>query len=444
MARKKASLSNTVAVNNSDSAALPKRKLDALDFVTLREKAPPNSKIINDIAIEDGELVRIKRLKNADFIYRKPKLGDWLFVRDIASVRKGLTLASTSYLQGKIVINSAKFFRPHSNDKSYQQRMFANTELAEWAIPSFAVDTKDEVQDLLNGGRLHFPILIKPEQGAQGNGVQVIKNLSQLDEIGSFSEKVVQPYIDFEREWRAYVIGGVFFAACYSRNTIGSDRKPHGRYFDCETSPEILRKIEKISLLATSILGLEYAGIDILRDKVTGQFYIIEANVAPAVVMEEWCEKTKVNIADEIFHWFKERDKLLLQKLPLETCLSDYLTSRAGKLAKGTRDAVASILALKDVARTDLTEKAILDDYFGTSLEDKLKFLYSELNEQKHPKITKLILDEAGKSVSWAGNFLVNTVPQNDNFTVPSVAHTLGNGAVASAYYIAIKKMMNR
>jgi hypothetical protein len=157
--------------------------------------------------------------------------------------------------------------------------------------------------------------------------------------------------------------------------------------------------------------------------------------------MPHYSKHTGENLPREVIDWFIERDKWVNQKLPLEQCLDDYLQPRLKRLTAVTQKRVKSILDFKEKPSDKLTELQIRKNFFNTALEDKLRFVYERLMRQATiPKITDIILGEAEKSVSWAGNFLVDN--NDKTSTGLSTAHTLESGAPASAYYIAIQRLL--
>jgi hypothetical protein len=339
-------------------------------------------------------------------------------------------------------MNSSLFVKPGTGNKYHQQLVFKNTDLAEYALPTYPVDSRADVERLVRDGQLSLPLIIKPDNGSQATRVRVIRDLSELGKIDSFREMVAQAYIEFDYEWRVYVIGGTVMSAGRSANRIGDSDRPGFTDRLLETDDEVVTRLREISACAASLLGLEYSGVDIMRDKVTGKYHIIEANVLAAIAMPHYSKNTGENLPKEIIDWFCERDKLVNQRLPLEQCLEDYLAPRLRRLTQSTQDAVKAILEKNARPETETSEQELANSYFDFNLEDKLAFIYSELASGRRPGILDVVLSESENSVSWAGNFLVAAKPVNKNFVEPSAKHTLENGACASAYYIAIKSML--
>ncbi|MDR0591393.1 MAG: hypothetical protein LBG75_02470 [Candidatus Nomurabacteria bacterium] len=413
--------------------------LSIIEDLTRTEEQLVDTRLLVARAEEAGIKTQVCDFRDVD-LTQKTKLGEWIFTRIVKESRSSALMAARAYFKDKIVMNSALFLRPNSGNKFYQQLVFASTELSDYAIPTWPADSKNDILKLVENGRISLPLVVKPDNGSQGDRVRIVRSLAELDQAMDFARMVVQPYIEFDNEWRTYVMGGAALSSGCSKNSIGQNSKPGGREMLLEGNQSITEVLNKISLLAASILELEYTGVDIMRDKISGKFYIIEANVLAAIAMPHYSRHTGENLPQEVVRWFIERDKLINQKLPLGRCLDDYLEPRLKRLTPETQKRVKAILDFKEKPANNLTEARAKNNFFNIPLEDKLKFLYDKLNQGAKVKISSIILGEADKSVSWAGNFLVD---RNDKTnTGLSTAHTLENGAAASAYYVAIKRRL--
>jgi glutathione synthase/RimK-type ligase-like ATP-grasp enzyme len=368
-------------------------------------------------------------------------IGEGIYTRHVMGLRTGALLAAKGYFNNKILMNSARFFDLHNGSKYYQQSMLAHSHLADHAIKTFCVDTGKEVLDLVSAKKLNFPIIVKPDTGSEGRRVHLLRSQADFKKVSDFSEMVAQPYIEFDYEWRVYVVGGVSYNAGRGENLFEQQRRETPMWADrfLETDQKINETLKRIAAEAVSLFGLEYSGVDIFREKATGKFYITEANTGSSIGLVSYSKNVHENIPREVVDWFIERDKWLNQKLPLSQCLDTYLGSRMGRLSEKTQEKVWEILGQVKKPAKKLTERQIQQDFFAIPLADKLEFLYDELRNEHEPAVTNMIFGEAEQSVSWAGNFLVDAREQTR--TGVSAAHTLERGAIASALYIAAKNM---
>ena len=374
----------------------------------------------------------------------KYKLGEWVVWQNSALSVDELSVG-LCYMRGKIAINTIVHKRPMvTSNKFFQQKIIAGSELSQYSIPTYKVNSEDEFHTVVNNNGLRCPLVVKPIAGTQGRGIYLINNIeSDSKKVKNWHDMMVSPYIENDGDYRVFVIGGTAFGAM---KHIGNDdpadfvAKCNGFIKKKAETPEILADLTDLACKIASILNLEYGGFDIVRESTTGRYYLFDAN--PSGSWEnKYNDITGENVPDEVIKWFIERDKLINQKLPLEQCLNDYLTPRLCRLSSEAQERVKNILNHTEAPNNTPTELQITNDFFNTDLVSKLKFLYDKLIQGDDVlQITNIILGEAEKSVSWAGNFLVNRAQSDIEL---SIAHTLENGAIASAYFIACKKILN-
>jgi hypothetical protein len=195
----------------------------------------------------------------------------------------------------------------------------------------------------------------------------------------------------------------------------------------------ISNELRSIAAQIASCLHLEYAGIDLVRDRNTKRYYLLEANVSGG-----WQNGYKTITGDDVpaetVQWFIDRFEAR-KVSDLEISLKLYLHHRMGKLTRRTQRALYNIFNSTITPIDVLSEKELYNGYTRYSVEQKLEFLYTLLRQNKMPKLASIILSEAEQSVSWAGNFLIDRNARPE-------CHTLEDGAIASAYYIAIKQLL--
>jgi len=126
-------------------------------------------------------------------------------------------------------------------------------------------------------------IVLKPLFGSQGNGVM------QLDTIAAFDQHVpstgvyyLQEYIgggeaDF-RDWRVFVVGGRAVAGMLRRSSHWVTNRAQGAV--CEPIG-VDAKLFALAEAAAAALGVDYGGIDLLRDR-DGHWLVSEVNGIPA------------------------------------------------------------------------------------------------------------------------------------------------------------------
>ena len=215
--------------------------------------------------------------------------------------------------RGSIVMNGEPVgARAATSDKHFQQGLFLlDPFLKDYALPTYEAKNKANVMSYVKGKRVHFPIVLKYRYGTAGKNITLIRNEADLDKIKDFTNLLIEQYIDTECDWRVFVIGG---AAVGTMRKIGDEEHPEdfiswsaGRKKVTEEDPKILKELSKIATRAAKVSGLDYTGVDIIREKGTKKLYILETNFAAGWM--NFIPVTKINIPDLVIDWFENRLK---------------------------------------------------------------------------------------------------------------------------------------
>lgn len=155
-------------------------------------------------------------------------------------------------------------------------------------------------------------IVVKTTGGSQGYGVSVLDSpisfISFMEFIGNIyqpSNILIQPFINSNNEdYRVFVVGnrvvatmkrkaqGIEFRANISKGGAGIKITPS-------------KKMANLAIRAVKTLGLDYAGVDIMKDK-QGKLMIVEVNPTPGLKIEE---ATGVNVSGEIVKYCIKKAK---------------------------------------------------------------------------------------------------------------------------------------
>ena len=144
--------------------------------------------------------------------------------------------------------------------------------------------TADEI-DKLNT----IPFVGKPMRGSMGRGVELLysKHILRPDYI-------YQPYIPNDGDWRIVVIGGKAVSSIKRKGKGFLNNLAQGADGWTEWDDEASKLAEE----AAKALEIEYAGIDIMKDKETGKYYFLECNSSTTFDTSQIL--TRVDIADEL------------------------------------------------------------------------------------------------------------------------------------------------
>ncbi len=145
---------------------------------------------------------------------------------------------------------------------------------------------------------LSFPLVVKKNYGSQGSGVFLIKDIDELKSLNNklgFEPHLFQRYIasSFGHDTRIIVIDHQVIAhmSRYSNNDFRSNMALGG-HASVEKLPE---SFEKMAILASKILNLDYCGVDIATSE-NGDPLLLEVNSNAFVSSIE--EISKVNVVE--------------------------------------------------------------------------------------------------------------------------------------------------
>ena len=174
-----------------------------------------------------------------------------------------------------------------------------------------------------------------------------------------------------------------------------------------EEDAEIAEKIKYIATHASATCGLEYTGVDLIRDDKTGQIVVLETNVAGGW-QNGFFEATGVNVPEKIMEWFSDRADFYdgLGRKAVE----QYVSRRLSLMSRAGQEKYNEIRSFKYKVNKDFTEaEQILDDKMA-SLRDKLEAGYliiqGLMNEVMRAKIEGLVEMVERYEISRYGNFI--------------------------------------
>ncbi|MDO4979260.1 MAG: ATP-grasp domain-containing protein [Candidatus Saccharibacteria bacterium] len=199
-----------------------------------------------------------------------------------------------------------------TSNKYYQHGVMAyEKDLAEHILPMYETQSKMRALQLVEKGAINYPFVVKPVFGTQGEGITLIRKEKDLDKVKDFTQTGIESYVQSKYDWRVFVLGGK--ALGVMRKTGGDDEtdfelKSAGKTKRNEDDPEIYAEVTRLAELAAKTSGLDYTGVDLIRDDKTGIFYVVETNFA-AGWQNGFKKATGVDVPLEVFKYFESFDK---------------------------------------------------------------------------------------------------------------------------------------
>ena len=325
------------------------------------------------------EKVSIQDLNNKK-VYKS--LGEVILWRSsLLEPRSGrTTLLSVLDKKGKFIINRSIIDYPAVIFKQFQQEYVKETTNNIKTTPTFTFLSKGDLKKTVDEDVLKFPFIKKPNLGAKGEGIKLIKSLDDLNalEEEETTKSVFQNFIKNDGDYRILVIGGRPLDAIKRTGEKGSFLNNVSMGGKALTVDDGAMKTElfKIATQVAAVFNLGFCGIDVIQDKDSGELYFLELNTVPQ--WEGFQKATGINVAQKILDYCEEvatRDKATVSNL-VKRCYTEYSDKLANK-------------KLHFFTRMFLWTK---DEKYLEQLE-KLKGKYYGEDEKDLKKIVKKVLD---------------------------------------------------
>ena len=238
---------------------------------------------------------------------------DVIYIRMIGKRLEDATLL-VSYAKEKGIRLVDRFFEtadmmPLSLGKSIETK-----KLIEWGVslPKTYFASIKKIRENAEE-KIGFPYLIKSTTGKKAREVWLPKTKSELEELLGDLEKqerkgmrfFATEFVKSSQRIRVFVLGGRIIGAI-TRPTKWRKRfikKVGGEFPEGEKKSLniIPRDVSEISIQAANALGVDIAGVDILKEDKSGKLYVIEVNAAPAWKLV--ANDTGLNIEEEILKY---------------------------------------------------------------------------------------------------------------------------------------------
>ena len=329
--------------------------------------------------------------------------------------------------------------RVNTSDKFFQHACFLGDEkVAEHSLPMYPALSKDNILSMINDKTLNYPFVLKPDFGTRGEGIFLIKSEQDLNDFkGDYSKYSAEPYIKSKYDWRVFVLGG---SALGAMRKIGNEddetdfmAKSGGKQRWNEEDLDIREELFDLAVRVTAASGLEYAGVDLIRDDNTGKFYVLETNIAGGW-QNGFLQATGIHVPTKIVQWLGERAKLL-EGVGVRKAVSDYVQNRRGFLSRAGKKNFEEIVKLRKKVERDREMCSFALENREMPLIDKLTSAYAlvtnyELTEAERARLKIFIADIEKYEISRYGNFIGKD------------SGSLEQSLEATAYYLAISSKL--
>lgn len=150
-------------------------------------------------------------------------------------------------------------------------------------IPSMFGNPKNlDVDSLIK--KFGLPLVVKPIDGSQGNGVKLLKTKKQLEnylEKSSDSIVTVQKFIENDGDWRLLFVGNKLIYSILRKTVDEKEFRNNTSLGGKATNKKPPANVLALAKKANLASGLDITGVDIIEDKNSNDVYVMEVNAGP-------------------------------------------------------------------------------------------------------------------------------------------------------------------
>jgi glutathione synthase/RimK-type ligase-like ATP-grasp enzyme len=146
------------------------------------------------------------------------------------------------------------------------------------SVPDSFYSTKlIKSDEFLQSIGFNFPLVIKAIDGKNGQNNELVKTVKELESI-KFDDAIVQKFIANDFDYRAIVAGNEVILTYKRKRTSKHTHTNNIATGGTRKLVNLSVGLQQIALKSAKIIGREFTGLDILVDKNTGQYYVLEVN----------------------------------------------------------------------------------------------------------------------------------------------------------------------
>lgn len=158
-----------------------------------------------------------------------------------------------------------------------------------------------------------FPLVAKENRGRQGRDVHLIKNVPELNRflLSNLHFKksldspsyIFQEFIPCDSDIRLIVVGKKVLGAIERRSQRKNEFRHNIALGAQARQIPVSAEMKNLALRAAKVSSYEFAGVDLIRHKETGKYFILEVNRSPE--FEGFMKATGIDVAAEVMEFLK-------------------------------------------------------------------------------------------------------------------------------------------
>ena len=207
--------------------------------------------------------------------------------------------------RGAQIVNLSNLKKPFIIQKLYQQKMLEGRDFVQ-TITTFNFSSKKELIIAIKNKDIKFPFIGKPNLGSKGEGVYLLKSQEDVSKLKiDIKGYVFQNYIENDGDYRILVLGGKALGIIKRIASEGGflNNISQGGRSEKVFDKEVVNQLTNIAERIASKFELNFCGVDVIKDKKTGEYYFLELNTAPQ--WQGFQRETGINVSGELLDYFR-------------------------------------------------------------------------------------------------------------------------------------------
>lgn len=137
--------------------------------------------------------------------------------------------------------------------------------------------------DLLRTLNPSFPVVIKHTDLSQGEGVTLVHTAEEFESVlhSSTTPLLLQDYLENDGDIRVFILGDQVVGGMKRSSVSPTEFRNNVSLGGYSERIELAAEMSQIALQSAQVLGYQIAGVDLILDRQTNQWRILEVNRSP-------------------------------------------------------------------------------------------------------------------------------------------------------------------
>lgn len=151
------------------------------------------------------------------------------------------------------------------------------------------------------------PWILKYSMGKQGKDIFLVDNKEEIRKLVSVRNGLwmLQPFLQADGDYRVLVLGGKVLGAMHRRPTGKEEFRSNIATGGTATKVGLEKNVLSLAVRSAEACGWEFAGVDLIKDKRSEKWFVMEVNRAPQFAAFE--KVTGIDVARLVLEYLEKK-----------------------------------------------------------------------------------------------------------------------------------------